>query len=318
MNRKILQVGPSTLAVSLPSSWTKKFNIKKGEELTLEEQGNSLRIKTSSPIEEESAKINVSLLHPFSTKIIGMLYRAGYKKIKAIYTPNKTVTHRGKQLKELDMIQNTFDHLTGMQLWELGNEKEYYATIIESAKVNPKEFENILNKLYLHLIHQSEQIYNALLNNKDSFDEAYLTERLINQAQDFCIRILASHGHEDHKKTLHYNNLIYKLESIGDKYFQIALSHHKNKEKINPETLQYIEKAIAFIKESISLCRKFNFEKITSLIKELNESIKNYQEEIKKQETKSTLISFNIYSILLEIYEIIEILFFLNHTYFKE
>ena len=34
MQRKVIQQGPSTLMVSLPSKWVKENNIKKGEELT--------------------------------------------------------------------------------------------------------------------------------------------------------------------------------------------------------------------------------------------------------------------------------------------
>jgi len=335
MKRKILQAGQATLAVSLPMPWAKKFNLKKGQELEVEEQGSSLKIKTTAMAEEDSATLNISSLHPISTKIIGMLYKAGYKKIKAIYTPNKKVIHRGKEVKELDMIKNTFDHLIGMQLWELGkektsepkrtglagelaNEEENYATVIESAKVNPKEFDNTFNKLYLHLIHQSEQIYEALSQNKDIFDEAYLAERLINQTADFCTRILVSYGHEEHKKTLQYYNLIDNLETIGDKYFYIALEQHENKTKFDKSNLEFFEKALRFIGESASVYRKFDFDKIKSLTKELDETISAYEAKIKKSKGKENLISYNLYSIFLELYEMIEKLYFLNYDFFKD
>lgn len=317
MKRKILQAGQATLAVSLPMPWAKKFNLKKGQELEVEEQGGSLKIKTFSVAEEDGATLNISSLQPVSTKIIGMLYKAGYKKIKAIYTPNKKVIHRGKEVKELDMIKNTFDHLIGMQLWELGKEKEEnYATVIESAKVNPKEFDNTFNKLYLHLIHQSEQIYEALLQNQDIFDEAYLAERLINQTADFCTRILVSYGHEEHKKTLQYYDLVGELETIGDRYFYIALEQHENKTKFDKSNLEFLEKALKFIEESASVYRKFDFDKIKSLTKELDETISSYEDKIKKG--KENLISYNLYSIFLELYEIIEKLYFLNYDYFKD
>jgi len=325
MNRKILQAGPATLAVSLPMGWTKKYDIKKGQEINVEEQGSSLIIKTSSPIEEESAKVNVSALGPVATKVIGMLYQAGYKKIKANYTPNKTIIRRGKEVKELDMVRNTFDHLIGMQLWEIGKEgNENYALAVESAKINPSEFDNVLQKLCLHIVHQAEQVSEAISQNNDIFDEAYLDERLITQASDFCIRNLVSFGHHEHKKTLYYNNFIFKLESLGDKYFSIALNFHKNYQnkqnilKVSTYVIQSLIKTSDFIKEIISLYRKFDFEKSVILVKNLDEAIKDYEKKVLNKKQASSHTSYITYSILTELYESIETIFFLNYDYFKD
>jgi phosphate uptake regulator len=317
MMRKIIQSGPATLSVSLPMAWVKKFKIKKGQEVDIEEQADSLKIKTTTASGEESSRLNITKLAPISTKLIAMLYREGYKKIKAIYTPNKVVLHRGKEMKELDMVKNTFDHLVGMQLWEVGKENnENYATVIESTKINPKEFENVFNKLYFYLMHQSEQIHEALSKNKDIFDEAFLSERLINQTQDFLIKILASFGHEDHKKTLSYYDLILKLESIGDRYFDIAKNYHKNKEIIDAETVRYLKKADDIIQRSASLSRKFDFEKIILLSQEIYEVTEEYKDKLRKNKIKNSLVSHNIYSIFLELYQITELIFTLNHEFF--
>jgi len=311
MNRKILRVGPVTMAISLPMDWAKRFNLKPSEELDVEIQGNSLRITTKSKMEEESATVNVTELYPISTKIIGMLYKAGYKKIKAIYTPNKSIEHRGKRIKELDMIRNTFDHLIGMQLWDLGKKgKGNYATVVESAKLDSKEFGNVLNKLILHVIHQSEHIYSSLQNKKDTLDETHLGERLINQTADFCIKILVSHGHEEPKKTLHYFALTNALESIGDKYFKIGLLHH-NKVKIDKTSLKYLEKSTGYLRVSASLYRKFDMEKAKELTREIHNFIVDFEKNIQG------LMSYQIYSILSGIYELMEIILFLNYNAFK-
>jgi len=42
MKRKVSQIGPATLMVSLPSKWAKQFGVKKGSELEIEEKGNKL------------------------------------------------------------------------------------------------------------------------------------------------------------------------------------------------------------------------------------------------------------------------------------
>ena len=69
--------------------------------------------------------------------------------------------------------------------------------------------------------------------------------------------------------------------------------------------------------DSASLYRKFNFEKAISLTNELDDTIKDYQNKIKTDAVKG-MISYHIYAILAEIYEIIETLYFLNNEYFKD
>ncbi len=316
MTRKILQAGPATLAISLPMSWVKKFSLKKGQELAVEEQGNALKIITKNILEEESATLDVGKLEPIATKIIGMLYKAGYKKINAFYTPNKMILHRLKQQNELEMIKHTFGHLTGMQFWELGKkEGRHYASVIESAKVNPQEFDNVFSKLCLHLLHQAEQILEALSQQKPIFDEAFLAEQLINQTHDFCIRILITHGHDDYRKVPFYYDFIIKLESIGDQYFRIACNA---KEKIDKDTLYALKQSRDFISQALPLIRKFDFERITSLTQEISQAIKTYEKTITAHKIKTSLVSYAVYSLLLEIYELIEILYALHHDYFRD
>jgi len=45
MKRKIIKLGTATLVVSLPSKWTKKFNLKSGNDLELEEANSNLIIE---------------------------------------------------------------------------------------------------------------------------------------------------------------------------------------------------------------------------------------------------------------------------------
>ena len=44
MRRKVIQIANSTQLISLPRKWSLQFNIKKGDELEVEEQGSKLSI----------------------------------------------------------------------------------------------------------------------------------------------------------------------------------------------------------------------------------------------------------------------------------
>jgi len=319
MVRKVIQSGPATLSISLPSKWIKKFNIKKGQELGVEEQGNSLNISAQSLDSSDNALVNVSELNPISTKIIGIAYKSGYKQIKAVYTLGKKVIHRGRKIAEIDMIKNTFDHLIGMQLWEIGKSgNTNYAIAKESAKIIPKEFDSVLNKLFFHLMHQTDLILESLASKKDLFSESALTERLINQTQDLCIKILYLNGHDIYKKTLPCYNLVMKLESIGDKYFRIAERVHKNKIQIDKESIEYLNKLNLILEEIGSLNRKFISKKAINLVVKIEKNLVEYEEFMKKIRTQDNLIYYEIYSIGLEFLEVVENLFFLNQEILKE
>jgi len=52
MKRKVTLHGPATLSVSLPLKWARMFNVKKGDELEVVEQKDSLLISPSTIKEE--------------------------------------------------------------------------------------------------------------------------------------------------------------------------------------------------------------------------------------------------------------------------
>ncbi len=319
MSRKILQAGPTTLAVSLPMSWVKRFDLKKGQELRVEEQGKCLKVQTGNSRSEDMARIDVDQYKNLSARLIGNLYKAGYSRITASYVQGKMINFQGVGQKELDVVRNMFDQLIGMQLWEIGSDKiSSYATAVETAKLDSKEFDNVFNKMNLHLVQQAEQVYTALVKGKDIFDEARLAERLINQTADFCIRVLILFGYEDFKKTIPYYHSVSKLESIGDKYFKIALQSKKYGLIPSKEDLKYLKKTSSFLREIASLYRKFDRKKLTKLSSDLVALSRGYDKDIANRTIEPSLISCNIYSIFEELYELVEAMFFLNHASFQQ
>ena len=47
MKRKVVKQGAATLTISLPSKWTKKFELKNGDEINLNEKGDALIVTNS-------------------------------------------------------------------------------------------------------------------------------------------------------------------------------------------------------------------------------------------------------------------------------
>ena len=54
MERKINRVGTNTLTVSLPQSWVKRYQLRAGDSIAVEEQGSVLKIIAGDAKEESS------------------------------------------------------------------------------------------------------------------------------------------------------------------------------------------------------------------------------------------------------------------------
>jgi len=85
IKRKIVLHGPSTLTISLPATWVKKFNIKKGDELDIAEHGKELRINLEKEFSPEIKEICVGDLKRLGKTYLTASYRQGYDEIKIDY-----------------------------------------------------------------------------------------------------------------------------------------------------------------------------------------------------------------------------------------
>ena len=60
MKRKVAQIGPATLMVSLPSKWVKRNKVKKGQEVDVIEDNTKLTVSVDTPDFVERASIKVT------------------------------------------------------------------------------------------------------------------------------------------------------------------------------------------------------------------------------------------------------------------
>ena len=59
MKRKIIKQGASTLTISLPAEWTKKFNLKSGDEVNVEEENKRIVVSTKKEFKTRKSEIDV-------------------------------------------------------------------------------------------------------------------------------------------------------------------------------------------------------------------------------------------------------------------
>ena len=73
MKRKVSQVGPATLMVSLPSKWARRYSVKPGDEVDLVEDGPKLIIG-AGPVTEAEISLDLSNAGNMMRRIV--VYRA--------------------------------------------------------------------------------------------------------------------------------------------------------------------------------------------------------------------------------------------------
>lgn len=310
MRRKILQAGPTTLSVSLPMGWVKKFDLKPTQELVVEEHGNELKISTTAIPHEEYCFIDANFFKEKTPRMLGIMYMMGYRKMKVSYEDQK-INFKGKQILQIDMVMNQFEHMSGMRLWDIKKDsKPKYLVCNQDAEIHLESFDENLNRVHYSLINQAEQVYSLLYDKKDLLEEIRLTERMINQGTDYCVRILTTIGYSNHKKTALLVEYISRLETISDMFFSISKEDITDIAPLKP-IFRILKELIS---ESSSIYRKFDKERIAKYEQKIDTITMDFK---KNMTTNNSIISYHLFSILRDLSEIVENLYELNYDHFS-
>ena len=282
MKRKIALIGPSTLMVSLPSKWAKKFNLKKGDEIEISENNEKLIISTENDLSSKQIEINVSSLDKMLYRLIGAIYKSGYEEVKIIFKDSK-------QLETIyDVLRKT---CIGFEIIE---QSKNSILIKEISKPEIHEFENVLRRNFLFLLSVAKDSLEA--SKKQDYPELkniILRDHNINKYSDFCRRILNKRNISENKNAPLYC-IVEQLEKIGDIYRDLCDYVSENKLKLEKSSLEICEKINELLLEFYELFYKFDFERL--------EQFGNKKEEIKILFNKSRTndqINFLLNNILL-------------------
>lgn len=272
MKRKINLVGQNTLTVSLPKKWVEKNNIKKGDEIELNEDNNKLIIcsEVSDSIKEIS--FNITPYGNMIGRVVGALYKSGYDKIHLTFDNPEILNSIKKELTKgfigMDMINHTSK-----------------SCVIESmAKIDPTEFSNAERRVFRLLIENCQDGLNAFVK-KDYAELSNVASRdiNINKFSDFARRLLNKYRHKEDNKTSMVYFIMEDLENIGDDYRDMFLFIQKNKLAPNKKIISIFEKVNKFIESFYELYYSFTPEnysefgaEYTALISEIEGSYKTF------------------------------------------
>jgi len=118
MKRKVIQIAGSTQLVSLPRKWSIEHNLMKGDELEVEEEGNTLLVSTGKAVDSGSVEVDVSSLDRDSLMfLIRALYKNGYDEIILNFKNSRVYSLRDSaDMGIMDVIAKEVSRLNGMEI----------------------------------------------------------------------------------------------------------------------------------------------------------------------------------------------------------
>ncbi|PIN79354.1 hypothetical protein COV16_04690 [Candidatus Woesearchaeota archaeon CG10_big_fil_rev_8_21_14_0_10_34_8] len=205
MKRKVVQQGPSTLMISLPSKWVKENSISKGDELDIKEEKGKIVLS----VEERSAPTTKEIHTDdsiFNKYFINYFYQKGYDNI--------IIRHTNPE--DASLIHNRIKDLMGFEITE---QNESSTTIKMLMKVDDQEFGTVLKKLFQITLVMGDKLNSALeQKNFNMLPEIKNDEKENNRYCDLCIRILYKNKYSYPDNGFAYFALIRELEQVGDFY----------------------------------------------------------------------------------------------------
>ncbi len=204
MKRKIIKLGQATYVTSLPSKWVRKYNLKQGDYLEVEENENTIQIATEQQLKQRSITIRLPRKELFLKRLIYTPYRFGYDEIKFIY-PDPKLIHE---------IQKAAQILMGFEIVEQGENYCIFRNISASFE---EEFDNIVKRTFLVTLNLLRDTLDALQKKEFArFTNIPEIQLVADKLACFCERVLNKRGAANFYKNSQVYLLVWNLRLIGE------------------------------------------------------------------------------------------------------
>ena len=265
MKRKIVKQGKATMTISLPAPWIHKFNLKEGDELNIEEQGNSIKISTEQAQGKRSIEISASEHGIFNKQDLSHLYILGYDEIIINFNDPEV----------LNQIKQRIPDCIG---YEIIDQSETRITIKSISGELEEEFDNILRKVFLIQKEMAEDVYDSLKNKEfERLNQIKDLETINNKFTSFLLRLLSKRGYKKQNRSLQAYDMVQNLERIADEYKYICETMGNTKKDINKDAIDLLKQINEYFNLFYEIHYRFDAKKkikINQIHKELDKKAK--------------------------------------------
>lgn len=271
--RKLIQHGISSLTMALPIKWLKQRDLKKGDALFVEEEGDKLVITTEKSIKLGKISRDITGLDRTSILLyIQSLYRFGYDEIEITFKNPLTIYHRTKEKVSVSsVIHKIVGRLIGAEIVDQLENRILIKTVVRETE---EDFKVILRRAFLLMNEAADTLLQGI--KKQDFNAVSTIEDMhdnINKFVNFCLRLLNKYGYPDVKKTCVYYHIIASIDKIVDILKYNARDYIKYRKMFSNDTICLMEKINQSIKMYYELFYVFNSE-IVNKLSENRDSVK--------------------------------------------
>ncbi|MBI1969798.1 hypothetical protein HYS48_03835 [Candidatus Woesearchaeota archaeon] len=293
MKRKVVLHGPSTLTVSLPTEWVKKYEVKKGQELDIAAYNDVLQIRLDKGQAQKSISIDVRRFSPDIIKsILAVLHKSGYDEIEIAYDKAKT----------LALIEERISSM--LMGYELIVKEKKRCLIRAIANDDAQEFHHVLRRTFLVTLELAQKSCMALKSqSREQMEKALELEQVNNRLTNFCHRIL-NKGTIPNGKTTYYYTIVWLLEKIGDEYKQLLQYMEKNPGiRLGKEMLEHGEKVNKLFEAYYVLFYRYSNDGMDALRRQHKQTEEALHRMLQKKSGTDAIMGFFLCDIAQRIYD---------------
>ena len=296
MKRKVVQQGPATLMISLPSKWVKENSITKGDELDVTEERGRLVLTLDSANTEPTKKEIDAQSELFNEYFVNYVYQKGYDEILIRYSDASVPTlveKRAKQLLGFEIVEKTKNIILLKML----------------VNVDQQEFETVLKKLFQITLVMGDKISEALVQkNSALLEEVKIDEKENNKYSDLCVRILYKNRYKYPENGFALYSLLRELEQIGDHYKYIAESFSAS--PTQKTALQKLYSEIhAFFRLYYELYYSYDAEKAQRFFQRKNELLQESRQQLTAATKEEALVLSHFTALVQSIFNLKGVMF---------
>ncbi len=291
MKRKIVQHGSSSLTVTLPVKWVDKFNLKKGEEINIEETGDTLLVSTDKSVAISKKVVSASEYGIFTKNNLSHLYQLGYDDIEVIFEDSKT-------------LEDIRERIPGCIGYEIIDQKANKVFIKSIATTLETEFDTLLRKSFLITNEMAANIIEILEKKQYAkLKELRNMESLNNKFTDVCIRILNKKGYKIPRRTMQMYEIVKNIERIADEFKYVCDLLADHNKPFDKKFLDYFKETVDYYLSFYHMFYKFDSKLKKKLYLERKELVMKYQKEMEKTKGKETVFLHFLINIIQKTYE---------------
>jgi phosphate uptake regulator len=210
MKRKVIQIAESTQLVSLPRQWAKAHNIKRGQEIDVEEVGNTVVISTDSSPPKRNITIDLSGLLPrLADRFLARAYQLGFDEVDITFD----------SLELCLALRAKVPELLGFEIFE----QDHHRIVIKSiASTVDIDFDSALRRGFTVALGMSDAYLEAFKNkNRKELETLHYRDLELNKFCYFCLRAINRNRYPNFDSHVLYY-LIETLEDVGDAYKELG------------------------------------------------------------------------------------------------